>query len=66
MPLTMKSIIVLRRKMLTSPAIIRPISAMKRIPPIRVRSFFVVEPISAIAPNVPAVMKKVLEIAAIL
>ena len=42
----------------------RPIKAMKRIPPIFVKSFLVVEPINAIAPKVPAVTKNVLVIAA--
>ena len=50
--------------MFTNPAMIRPISAIKRIPPIFVKSFLVVEPINAIAPKVPAVTKNVLVIAA--
>lgn len=50
--------------MFTNPAMIRPISAIKSIPPILVKSFLVVEPIKAIAPKVPAVIKKVLAMAA--
>ena len=50
--------------MFTNPAMIRPISAIKSIPPILVKSFFVVEPIKAIVPKVPAVIKKVLAMAA--
>ena len=48
--------------MLTSVAIIKPIKAMNRYLPIEVRSVFVVYPISAITPNVPAVIKNTVAI----
>ena len=59
-PLTIKSNIVLRKNMFTKPAMIKPMSAINKMPPILVKSFFVVVPTTAIAANVPAVMKKVL------
>lgn len=58
-PLTIKLNIELCKKAFTITAIIKPISAINKIPPIWVRSFFVVLPTIAIAANVPAVTKKV-------
>jgi hypothetical protein len=45
------------KKKLTTVARSSPISAMKRITPSLVRSTLVVHPITAIAPNIPAVTK---------
>ena len=53
------SIMLFLRKMFTTVATIRPMSAISRMLPKRERSVLVTLPTRAIAPKVPAVMKKV-------
>ena len=59
-----KSIVLLMINMLTTEAMISPISPMKNRLPRLVRSFLVKYPKQAVTPNVPAVTKNVFMIAA--